>query len=239
MPSTIALMQKTGVKKVAVLMSDDPTGQAYADAFATAAKAQAVNIVTTVHFAPASLDLGTQAAQLKSSGADAVYLATAVPTDVANAAKALKEAQYEPYMFGNAAAAVTVVAQAAGPEWAKKWAASGYGKNVTRPNPAPQGVAFAKLLGSVNGQVAVAAPIDLSAGVLDAFNLIKNAAEGTHSTDGKPLATWLEQNGYPQGIKADYTFTASQHNGMRAEVQALVQPGTNQDGVPLRAGESG
>jgi hypothetical protein len=74
--------------------------------------------------------------------------------------------------------------------------------------------------------------------VLDAFNLIKRAVEGTHSTAGDKLATWLEQNGYPEGIKANYSFTDTQHNGMKADQQALVQPGTNVDGIPLRAGES-
>jgi ABC-type branched-subunit amino acid transport system substrate-binding protein len=222
-----------------MLQSDDPSGQAYGDAFVAAAKEKGVELVKTVHFAPGSLDLGTQAAQLKSSGADAVYLATAVPTDVANAAKALKEAQYQPYMFGNAAAAVSVVATAAGPEWSKKWAASGYGKNATRPSPAPQAAAFGKLVASISGEAALAAPINLSAGVLDGFNLIKRSVEGTHSTDGTKLAAWLVKNGYPKGIKADYTFTDTRHNGMRTEVQALVQPGTLVGGIPLRAGESG
>ena len=114
MPSTIARMQKAGVKKVAILESDDPTGTAYTDAFKSAASKAGVTIATTVTFSAGALDLGSQAAQLKSSGADAVYLASAVPTDVANAAKAMKEIQYEPYVFGNAAAAVTVVVQAVG-----------------------------------------------------------------------------------------------------------------------------
>jgi ABC-type branched-subunit amino acid transport system substrate-binding protein len=239
MSSTLDRMAKVGAKKVAMLQSDDPTGQAYGDAFAAAAKEKGVDLVKTVHFAPGALDLGTQAAQLKSSGADAVYLATAVPTDVANAAKALREAQYEPYMFGNAAAAVSVVADAAGPEWSPKWAASGYGKNTTRPNPAPQAAAYGKKVAEISGEAALAAPINLSAGILDGFNLIKRAVEGTHSTDGTKLAAWLVKNGYPDGIKANYTFTDSRHNGMRAEVQALVQPGTLEGGIPLRAGESG
>ncbi len=114
MPSTIARMQQAGATKVAILESNDPTGTAYTDAFKAAAAKAGITVVTTVTFSYGALDLGSQAAQLKSSGADAVYLASAVPTDVANAAKAMKEIQYEPYVFGNAAAAVTVVVQAVG-----------------------------------------------------------------------------------------------------------------------------
>jgi branched-chain amino acid transport system substrate-binding protein len=239
MASTTDQMKKLGITKVAMLEADDASGTAYADSFNTQAKSAGIDVVTTVHFATAAVDLGTQAAQLKSSGAQAVYLATAVPSDVANAAKAMKEATYEPYVFGNAAAAVDIVSQAAGADWSKKWAASGYGKNTTRPDPAPQATAFSKTMESLVGKAGLAAPIDLSAGVLDAFYLIKRSAEGTHATAGDKLATWLEQNGYPEGIKANYSFTDTQHNGMKADQQALVQPGTNVDGIPLRAGESG
>ncbi len=239
MPSTIKRMQAVGVKTVAMLQADDASGTAYADAFNKAAKDAGINVVTTVHFATAALDLGTQAAQLKSSGADAVYLATAVPTDVANAAKAMKEIQFQPYVFGNAAAAVTVVADATGQEWAKKWAASGYGQRATRPGPASQATAFAKMVENISGGAALAAPINLSAGVLDSFNMIKRAMEATHSTDGAKLAQWTEKNGYPDGIKAHYAFTDTAHNGLTADQQALVIPGTLENGIPLRAGESG
>ena len=238
MSSTLDGIEAAGAKTVAMLQSDDPTGQAYADAFSAAAKERGVEIVKTVHLAPTSLDLGTQAAQLKSTGADAVYLASAVPANVANVAKALREAQYDPYVFGNAAAAVAIVADAAGPDWVKKWAASGYGKNATRPDPADQAVKFAKTVKGISGEVAAAEPINLPAGILDAFNMIKGAIEANHTTDGAKLATWLEKNGYPDGIKAPYEFTDTQHNGMLAKFQALVQPGTLEDGIPLRAGES-
>jgi branched-chain amino acid transport system substrate-binding protein len=239
MPSTIARMQKAGVKKVAILESDDPTGTAYTDAFKSAASKAGLTIATTVTFSAGALDLGSQAAQLKSSGADAVYLASAVPTDVANAAKAMKEIQYEPYVFGNAAAAVTVVVEAVGPQWITKWAASGYGTRTTRPDPAPQDAKFADQVNAINPQIGSVAPIDLSAGVVDGFYLIKNAIEGTHSTDGKTLAKWLEKNGYADGLKADYKFTSTVHNGLAADQQSVVQPGTLQKGIPLRAGESG
>jgi branched-chain amino acid transport system substrate-binding protein len=239
MPSTIARMQKAGVKKVAILESDDPTGTAYTDSFKSAASKAGVSIATTVTFSSGALDLGSQAAQLKSSGADAVYLASAVPTDVANAAKAMKEIQYEPYVFGNAAAAVTVVVQAVGPQWITKWAASGYGTRTTRPNPAPQDATFADQVNAINPQIGSVAPIDLSAGVVDGFHMIKNSIEGTHSTDGKTLAKWLEQHGYPDGLKANYKFTSTIHNGLAADQQSVVQPGTLQKGIPLRAGETG
>ncbi len=239
MPSTIARMQQAGATKVAILESNDPTGTAYTDAFKAAAAKAGITVATTVTFSYGALDLGSQAAQLKSSGADAVYLASAVPTDVANAAKAMKEIQYEPYVFGNAAAAVTVVVQAVGDQWIKKWASSGYGTRTTRPNPASQDVTFANLVNAINPQIGSVAPIDLSAGVLDSFNMIKNAIQGTHSTDGKTLAKWLEQNGYPDGLKADYKFTSTVHNGMAADQQSVVQPGTLQNGIPLRAGETG
>jgi ABC-type branched-subunit amino acid transport system substrate-binding protein len=237
MASTLDGMEQVGAKAIAMLQSDDPTGQAYADAFSAAAKERGVEIVKAVHFAPTALDLGTQAAQLKASGADAVYLASAVPTQVATAAKAMREAQFQPYVFGNAAAAVKIVADAAGPEWVTKWAASGYGKNATRPDPAEQATDFAEVVEGISGEVAAAEPINLPAGILDGFNLIKRAIEANHTTDGTELAQWLVENGYPKGIKAPYEFTDTQHNGMKAEFQALVQPGTLEHGIPLRFGE--
>jgi ABC-type branched-subunit amino acid transport system substrate-binding protein len=239
MPSTIARMKDAKVTSVAVLESSDPTGTAYYDAFKTAAQKANIKIATTVTFAPNTLALGSQAAQLKSSGADAVYMASAVPGDVANAAKAMKEIQYEPYVFGNAAAAVTNVVDAVGPTWIKKWAASGYGTRTTRPDPAPQDVKFADQVKAISPQTLAYSPIDLAAGVLDGFNLIKNSIEGTHSTDGKTMAKWLEQNGYSEGLKADYKFTSKIHNGMAADQQSVIQPGTLENGIPLRAGESG
>jgi branched-chain amino acid transport system substrate-binding protein len=239
MPSTIARMQKAGVKKVAVLESEDPTGTAYESAFKDAADKAGITITKTVTFSAGALDLGSQAAQLKSSNPDAVYLATAVPTDVANAAKAMKEIQFQPYVFGNAAAAVTVVVQAAGDEWIKKWAASGYGTRATRPDPASQDSTFADQVHAISPAVSAVAPINLAAGVVDSFNMIKKSIEGTHSTDGKTLAKWLQDNGYSDGLKADYKFTSTVHNGMAADQQSVVQPGTLQNGIPLRAGETG
>jgi branched-chain amino acid transport system substrate-binding protein len=239
MPSTIKRMQAAGVKKVAMLASDDPTGSAYADNFKKAAADAGITLATTVTFSSGTLDLGSQAAQLKSSGADAVYLASAVPTDVANVAKAMKEIQYEPYVFGNAAAAVTIVVDQAGPDWIKKWAASGYGTRATRPNPAAQDTTFAAQVNAISPEIAKTAPINLAAGVVDSFHMIKNAVEGAKSTDGKVLAKWLEDNGYADGLKVDYKFTSTVHNGIAADQQSVVQPGTLDNGIPLRAGETG
>ena len=239
MPSTIKRIQAAGVKTVAMLQSDDPTGSAYADNFKKAAADAGITLAKTVTFSTGTLDLGSQAAQLKSSGAEAVYLASAVPTDVANAAKAMKEIQFQPYVFGNAAAATTVVVDAAGPDWIKKWAASGYGTRGTRPSPAAADVAFADKVKAISPDILAAGAINLPAGVVDSFNMIKNAVEGSKSTDGKTLAKWLEDNGYADGLKVDYKFTSSVHNGIAADQQTVVQPGTLENGIPLRAGESG
>jgi ABC-type branched-subunit amino acid transport system substrate-binding protein len=235
MPSTVAAMKKVGVQKVAILESDDPSGQAYTDAFNTEAKKDGVNVVKTVHFAPNSLDLGTQASQLKSSGADAVYMASAVPADVANAAKAMEEISFNPYVFGNVAASLPAVVTNAGPTWIKKWAASGYGTNVTRPDTAQKAIDFRDMMKKVEGVSTLPSSVDTTITAYDAFMMAKTAIEATHSTDAKTLSDWLVQNGYAGG-KATFKFTATQHNGMTADVQSLITPGTQEDGFPLRFG---
>jgi branched-chain amino acid transport system substrate-binding protein len=231
MPSTMAGIKATGVTSVAILESDDASGQAYADAFTAQAQKEGISVTRTVHFAPNTLDLGTQAAQLKSSGTNAVYIASAVPTDIANAAKAMKEISFQPYMFGNVALAQPVVVAAAGPDWLKKWAASGYGKNTTSPGTDPKAIAFRGMLKNVESVQTLATAVNLSATTYDAFMMAKAAVEGTHSTDAKIMTDWLVKNGYA-GVKATYKFTDTQHNGMVADVQAIIQPGTQADGIP-------
>jgi branched-chain amino acid transport system substrate-binding protein len=223
MPSTTAAMKAAGVKKVAILESDDPSGQAYVDALT----AQAKN----------ALDLGTQASQLKSSGADAVYIASAVPADVANAAKAMKEISFEPPVFGNVAASLPAVVTNAGPEWIKKWAASGYGVNVTRPGTNAKALAFRDMMKTVEGVSTLPSSVDTTITAYDAFMMAKTAIEATHSTDGATLSKWLEQNGYAGG-KGTFKFTSTAHNGMTADIQALIVPGTQVDGFPLKYGAS-
>ena len=126
-----------------------------------------------------------------------------------------------------------------GPEWIKKWAASGYGTRGTRPSPSSQDVAFADQVKAISPDILAAGAVNLPAGVMDSFMMIKKAAEGTKSTDGTKMAKWLEENGYADGLKVDYKFTSTAHNGIAADQQTVVQPGTLENGIPLRAGESG
>ncbi len=231
MPSTLAGIKSAGLNSVAVLEADDASGQPYADAFAAQAQKDGVSIVKTVHFAPNTLDLSTQAAQLQASGATAVYIACAVPADIANAVKAMKEISYEPYVFGNVALAQPVVVAAADPDWLKKWAASGYSKNTTSPGTAAKALAFRDMLKGVEGVQTLTTPVYLLSTAYDAFMMGKAAIEATHSTDAKTLTDWLVKNGYA-GAKATFKFTATQHNGMTADVQTLIRPGTQVDGIP-------
>jgi branched-chain amino acid transport system substrate-binding protein len=231
MPSTIAGIKSAGLTSVAMLESDDATGQAYADAFTAEAQKEGIKIVKTVHFAPNTLDLGTQAAQLKASGANGVFTACAVPADVANALKAMKEISYKPYIFGNVSLGQPVAVAAGDPDWLKKWAASGYGKNATSPGTPEKTLAFRDMIKSVEGLKSITTTVNGLATAYDAFMMAKAAIEGTHSTDAKTMADWLVKNGY-NGAKANFKFTETQHNGMTADVQTLMQPGTQVDGIP-------
>jgi len=172
---------------------------------------------------------------LKASGADAVYLASAVPADCANAAKAMKELSFQPYVFGNVASANPAVTAVAGAEWSKKWAASGYGTNVTNPNPDSKAVAFRDMIKQVAGLSTLPNAVDTTITAYDAFFMAKAAIEATHSTDGPTLAKWLEQANY-QGGKATFKFTSTSHFGMTSDVQSIIQPGTQVDGFPSRFG---
>ncbi len=68
----------------------------------------------------------------------------------------------------------------------------------------------------------------------DAFDIAKAAIEGTHSTDGPTLAKWLQDNGY-KGLRANYTFTATDHNGFEPSDVGWVLPGSFDDGFSTEA----
>ncbi len=236
MPPTVKWMKDSGLQKVAVLVSNDGAGKGYADAFTSEAQKGGVNVVKTVSFAPNSLDLGSQVAQLKASGADAVYLASAVPVDNATATKAMRQADYQPAVFGNAALAESVVTDGMDPAWLKKWASSGSGENAAAPKAPQQSLALRDALNKIAGSKEMTRPLNQYSSAMDAFGMIKAAIEGTHTTDAAQLTAWLVKNGF-KGTKADFTFTAGQHNGMTPDAQVLVQPGTMNNGFLTRVGK--
>ena len=70
--------------------------------------------------------------------------------------------------------------------------------------------------------------------IQDGFDIVKAAIEGSHSTDGPTMAQWLVTNGY-NGIRANYTFTSTRHNGLTPETVGWEQPGTFDDGYSAGA----
>lgn len=236
MPSTVEWIKQSGTKKVAVLAATDAGGKGYSDAFTEEAKKDGLDVVKTVTFAPSSLDLGAQVAQLKDSGADGVYIASAVPLDVTTALKAMKQAGYQPAIFGNAALAVTDVTNAINdPAWFTKWAASGAGLNSTAPDVPKASVEARDSINKVMGVDSMALNFAQYGSALDAFSMVKAAIEGSKSTNADTMTDWLVKNGY-NGTKTKYTFTDTQHNGMTADSQLLVQPGTFENGILTRVG---
>jgi len=235
MPSTVKAMKAAGLSKVGLLVSNDGGGTSYADNFTAEAKNEGLSIVKTVSFAPNALDMGAQISQLKASGADAVYLASAVPLDVKTATKAMSQASYQPAVYGNAALKTTDVTNGVDPTWLKTWASSGSGEYVSQPDPPQKTVAFRDAINKVQGTTELPLALNEYTSAMDAFGVVKAAVEGTHTTDAGAMTKWLVKNGY-DGVKAKFTFTDAKHNGLTADAQVLVQPGTLSNGFLTRVG---
>ena len=233
-PATITRVKALGKTKMAMIESDDVTGQDYANAINAAASSGGVTITTTVKFTPSATDLSAQATQLKSSGADVVYVASAVPADILNIVKAMNEISYHPALLGNSALGQASVAAAAGDAWAKTFQASGYGITDLLPNLSQKSIDFRNLFKQLTGQNPVKNNLNQTMVVQDAFDMVKAAVQATHSTDGPTLSQWLVSNGF-NGIRANYTFTSARHNGLTPETVGWVQPGTFNDGYSAGA----
>jgi len=235
MPSTVKAMKAAELSKVGLLVSNDGGGSSYADTFTTEAQKDGMNIVRTVSFAPNTLDMGAQISQLKASGADVVYVASAAQLDVKTAVKAMAQIGYQPAVYGNASMKQTHVTDGVDPAWSKTWAASGQGRLSNMPGASQQTVAFRDALNKIQGTTELSSTVSEYATAMDAFGLIKASVEGTHTTDAEKLTAWLVENGY-SGVKAKYTFTGTGHNGFTADMQVLVQPGTLSNGFLTRVG---
>jgi branched-chain amino acid transport system substrate-binding protein len=236
-PATITRLKALGKTKMAMIQSDDVTGQDYATAVSTAASSGGASITTTVKFTPNATDLSAQATQLKNSGADVVYVASAVPADIINIVKAMNEISYHPALLGNSALGQAAVATAAGTAWAKTFQAAGYGTTDLLPNLSQKSIDFRNTFKQLTGQTTVKNNLNQTMVIQDAFDMVKAAIQGTHSTDGPTLAQWLVTNGF-NGIRANYTFTATRHNGLTPETVGWEQPGTFDDGYSAAAASS-
>jgi branched-chain amino acid transport system substrate-binding protein len=228
-PATITRLKALGQTKMAMIQSDDATGTDYANAISTAASSGGATITTTVKFTTGATDLSAQATQLKSSGAKVVYVASAVPADVINIVKAMKEISFQPILLGNSALGQASVAAAAGDTWAKTFEAAGYGTGDLLPNLNQKAIDFRNTFKQLTGQTTVKNNLNQTMVVQDAFDIVKAAIEGSHSTDGPTMAQWLVTNGF-NGIRANYTFTATRHNGLTPETVGWEEPGTFVDG---------
>jgi branched-chain amino acid transport system substrate-binding protein len=233
-PATITRLKALGQSKMAMIESNDVTGQDYANAISTAAASGGATITTTVKFTPAATDLSAQATQLKGSGASVVYVASAVPADVINIVKAMNEISYHPILLGNSALGQASVAAAAGATWAKTFEAAGYGIGDLLPNLNQKAIDFRNTFKQLTGQTTVKNNLNQTMVVQDGFDIVKAAVEGTHSTDGPTMAQWLVTNGY-NGIRANYTFTGTRHNGLTPQTVGWEQPGTFDDGYSAGA----
>jgi branched-chain amino acid transport system substrate-binding protein len=234
-PATADRLKALGVTQYAIIQSDDATGQDYTNAVKAATDAAGIKLVTTEKFTPNSLDLSVQAKNLKDSGVDTVYVSSAVPTDVINILKALTEVDFKPRMLGNAALGSNTILPAADPDWLKKFAAAGFSPNFLNPHVSAEAKAFKETFKTITGQTgAIQNVLNQAAVPQDAFDIMKAAVEGTHSTDGPTLAKWLETNGF-KGLRANYTFDAKKHNGFSSKDVGWVLPGSYDDGFSSEA----
>ena len=231
-PATMQRVRGLGKTSIAILESLDPSGQQYLQALQAAAGPAGVTISKIVTFQPGSLDLSNQVAQLKAANAGLIYMDSVSGPDIANVVKAMDEDSYHPAILGNSALSGVVVynaVPAASKSWVSTWQASGFGLNMVAGHLSPAVVAWhdrmVQLIGPSANQLA------LNNGVVteDAFGMFKAAVEATHSTDGPPLATWIQPNGY-QGLRADFQFTAANHYGLSSASVGWAIPGALQGG---------
>lgn len=232
-PAVIDRVKAMGKKKVAILQQDEPTGQDYTNAVTDAANASngAVTISKVVKFPLTALDLTTQVSQIKADNPDVVYLAVTVPSVMLNVLKAMKEIGYTPPLLSTSALSIDpVTAPYQGDPWTKQWQAAGFSTNAMRPNLTPEVSQYRDLVKKVLDQDPMKFSMNQVIVVQDGFDLVKAAIEGTHSTDGPTLASWIEKNGF-KGLRADYTFTDTRHNGLLPKDVGWAAPSTFKDGV--------
>ena len=230
-PATMDRVKALKKTTLNILLSLDPSGQAYADALNAAAGPAGITIGKTVTFQPATLDLSNQVSQLKAANADPVYMAAVSPADIANAVKAMDEIGYHPTLLGNSALSVPAVSDAVpnAKNWVKTWQASGYGIKMVQGNLSPEVMKWHDQMVSLIGAQANTLPLNGLVVIQDAFDMFKAAVEATQSTDGPTLAKWIETNGY-QGLRAKFTFTPTRHNGLTSDTVGWAIPGTLKDG---------
>ena len=111
-PATMDRVKALKKNTLNILLSLDPSGQAYADALNAAAGPAGITIGKTVTFQPSTLDLSNQVSQMKSANPDVVYIASFAGADLSNAVKAMDELGYRPPLMGNSALGGTVVTDA-------------------------------------------------------------------------------------------------------------------------------
>jgi len=230
-PATMDRVKALKKTTLNILLSLDPSGQAYDDALVAAAGPAGITIGKTVTFQPATLDLSNQVAQLKAANADPVYVAAVSPADIANAVKAMDEIGYHPTLLGNSALSVPAVTDAIpnAKNWTKTWQASGYGIHMVQGNLSPEVTKWHDQMVTLIGAQANTLPLNGLVVIQDAFDMFKAAVEATHSTDGPTLAKWIETNGY-KGLRANFTFTPTRHNGLTSDTVGWAVPGTLNNG---------
>jgi branched-chain amino acid transport system substrate-binding protein len=110
----------------------------------------------------------------------------------------------------------------------------GVAQAVLRPagEDAPQGAAFAEfidLMHDVLGQDPVQASLQIPAIGYDSLMIYVDAANAVGSTDSDEIRAYLEENGY-EGVYGTYTFSETDHNGLRADQLGTAVTASFQDG---------
>jgi branched-chain amino acid transport system substrate-binding protein len=232
--ATIPRIKALGLNEFVMLESQDAAAKPYVDYVTAEAQKAGMTITKDITFQPGNLDFGNQVAEAKDAGAKLVYIASIAPSDEVNIVKAFDEADFHPILMGNSSiGAGTVAGATTNKDWVATWQSSGYGIHELNPNLSDLVTTWRTniktALGADKYSALAALGFNSVAAAQDWFDTFKAAVEATHSTDGPTLAKWIETNGH-KGLRANYTFTPTRHNGFVAEDVGWAIPGTLKDG---------
>lgn len=200
---------KLGTKKIGLLHDDAPYGTAGAAVATAEAANQGLSIVDDEPFPIATTDLTAQLGKIKASGADTVLIWTASPA-AAIAVRQIRQLGLNVKIVGSTGIVSDNFLRIAGKDGEGVY--SDMDLNVTHPDAAQRAFLTAYRAAYHSR------PNNFASFAWDAAHLAAHAlAAAKGKTDGDALAAAMLSMKPYQGSTGTFRFSASDHNGMRAD----------------------
>jgi branched-chain amino acid transport system substrate-binding protein len=230
-PSTVAAAASAGAPDLGLLVVDNPLGQTTVDTITAALSGSPGSRVVGVEkFQTGATDVTAQVRKLVGAGATTLVIQAVGVPDYATALKAVQEIGFAGPILGNSALAQPALARSVPAELLGRARASGFTRSVLGGSLTPQVEAFRTKLHTQLGTNDLPFFLYLAATSYDSLGLVKAAAEGTGSTDGKEMVDHLVAKPV-EGLRLTYRFSADNHLGLTAQDLAWGVAGTFRDGV--------